>query len=124
MCNNYVIGSTTMVSAKEMFVIFLLKSIVLIWESNIPAAGREHDPMTFHNFLVSWREGDVDKALVWPEPLKDAGNVLVVVVPLQAVLLTSGQFGILKCKIENVQLVHKYLKIYWATVLNKVEYFL
>ena len=52
--------------------------------------------MALDDFLICRRERHVDEALVGPQPLEHARDVRLVVVPLQAVLLTGRNVQALK----------------------------
>ena len=52
--------------------------------------------MALNDFLICRRERHVDEALVGPQPLEHARDVRLVVVPLQAVLLTGRNVQALK----------------------------
>ena len=54
--------------------------------------------MTSQRLLICRRQRHVDEALVGPEALKHAGDVVLVVVPLQAILLTNVELRILERK--------------------------
>ena len=57
--------------------------------------------MTLDDLLISRGQRDVDEALVRPQPLEHAGDVRLVVVPLQAVLLTCRNVGALKQTVDS-----------------------
>ena len=52
--------------------------------------------MALDDLLIGRSQRDVDEALVAPQPLEHAGDVRLVVVPFQEVLLTAGNLRTLK----------------------------